>query len=193
LMMPQVAYAGRMGDEHGVPRGRLYAVLGLAVILAIVVAVGTTVVLAYDVGAFNFRSHAFRGGHLDIYDTLARQKDEMYGLDAYRMGFFAIGVILMAAVLAIRVRFTNFWLHPIGITFATTSVAGLMMINIFLSWMVKGMLNRVGGIKLTDAARPLFLGLVCGHALGVVLGVIVDAIWFPGNGHLIVTGWGSYG
>ena len=45
-------------------------------------------------------------------------------------------------------------------------------------------------IMLTIAARslyrrciPLFLGIMIGHMMGIGLGVIVDAIWFHGNGH----------
>lgn len=193
LMMPHVAFAGRMGDENGVPRGRLYAALGVAVLVTIMVATATTLLFAYDVGAFNFRSHAFRIGHAQIYDTLARMSDEAFTTDWYRLIFFGAGMALMAAVIAIRTRFINFWLHPVGLTFATTSVAGLMTINIFLAWMAKGILNRIGGIKLVNRAKPLFLGLICGHALGVALAVAVDMIWFPGNGHLVLTGWGTGG
>jgi len=188
-MMPQVAFSGRMGDEHHVPRGRLYAVLGVAVFVALVTAVVTTVVLAYQVGAFNFQSLAYTSTFRDTYDSLARKSDEAFGPDYYRLAFLGLGAVIMAVVLAIRSRFTNFWLHPIGLTFTTTSVAGLQMINIFLAWAAKGTLNRLGGIRLVNRARPFFLGLICGHALGVVLGILVDAIWFPGSGHYVVTGW----
>ena len=188
-MMPQVGFAGRMGDEHDVPRGKLYASLGVAVLVAFIVAVVTVIALAYRVGAFNFPSLAYQSTFKDMYDSLARKSDEAFHTDWYRVGFFALGMAIMAAVLAIRSRFANFWLHPAGLTFATTSVVGLMTVNIFLAWATKTILNRLGGHRLVTRAQPFFLGLVCGHSLGVALGILVDAIWFQGSGHYVLTGW----
>lgn len=188
-MMPQAGFAGRMGDEHEVPRGRLYGALGIAVLVAAVTAVVTVIVLAYQVGAFNFPSLAYQSTFKDAYDSLARKSDEAFYTDWYRVGFFGIGAMLMAIVLGIRARFANFWLHPVGLTFATTSVVGLMTINIFLAWAVKGTLERVGGYRLVERAKPFFLGLVCGHSVGVLFGILVDALWFPGRGHYVLTGW----
>ena len=189
LMMPQVAFASRMGDERGVPRGSLYAGLGIAVLLTIVVAVGTTIVLAYDTGALNFSSHAFQKGHVEAYAALASASDLSFGPDWQRLGFLGAGVALMAGVIAIRIRFVNFWLHPIGLAFATSSVASLQMMNLFLAWLAKTTLMRLGGHRLVERAKPFFLGLLCGHAIGLALGIVVDMIFFPGAGHDIPTGW----
>lgn len=188
-LMPQVAFASRMGDRHEVPRGRLYVALVVAGIVSIVVAAAVTVSLAYEVGAFNFQSLPFKQSFMEVYESLARKSDESFGTDYYRLGFFGVGFVLMAVVLAIRVRLTNFWLHPIGLTYSTTSVAGLQTINVFLAWASKAMLDRLGGHRLVNRAKPFFLGLICGHSVGVALGICVDAVWFPGRGHYVLTGW----
>ena len=189
MMLAQSSFASRMSDEHGVKRSGLYSALGIAVIVAIIVAVLTTVVLAYKVGAFNFQSHAFRVGHVEAFASLASKSDAQTEPDYFRLTFFGVGMALMYIILLIRTRFANFWLHPIGFTFTSTSVSGLMTINFFLAWLAKTVLGKFGGSALVDRAKPFFLGLVCGHSMGVVLGIVIDAIWFPGQGHRILTGW----
>jgi hypothetical protein len=189
LMMPQVAFAGRMGDEHRVSRGKLYTALGIAVVVAIVVAAITTIWLAYQVGAFNFQSLSFRESGRETFDALARSSDAAFGTDYYRWGFFGGGMAIMAGVLWARLHFANFWLHPIGLTFATTSTAGLQTINILIVWLIKWSLERLGGHRLVQRCKPFFLGLVCGQAMGVGLSIAVDAVFFPGHGHRILTGW----
>ncbi len=189
LMMPQVAFAGRMGDERNVPRGKLYAALGVAAGMAIIVALVTTIMLGYDGGALNFQTHAFRKGHVEAYAALASASSKDYGPDSVRLTYFGVGMALMSVVLSIRARFANFWLHPVGLTFATTSVASLQTMNLFLVWLAKMALMRFGGIHLVNRAKPLFLGFLSGHAIGLGLGLLVDAIWFPGQGHDVATGW----
>ena len=188
-LLPHAAFASRMGDEHGVGRGRLYIAILVAVGVAIVVAVATTLMLAYDVGAFNFQHHAFRVGGIEAFGALAEKTNANFGPDRWRLSFFGFGMVLMYAVLLIRTRIVNFWLHPIGLTFMSTSVAGLMTINFFLTWLAKTTLRRLGGNRLVERAKPFFLGLVGGHALGVALGILVDSIFFRGEGHRILTGW----
>jgi hypothetical protein len=189
LMLPQVAFASRMGDEKHVPRGRLYGALGLAVLVTIVIAVGTTIYLAYETGALNFQSHAFRRGHVEAYKALASAADVQFGPDLGRIGFMGAGAVLMLVVLAIRMQFAGFWLHPVGLVFATTSVASLQMLNFLIAWIAKSTLSRIGGHRLVTKARPFFLGLIAGHAVGLAVGIVTDMIFHPGAGHDIPTGW----
>ena len=188
-MMPQVAFAGRVGDQRGVPRGKLYGALGIGLAVFLVTAVGTVIILAYDVGAFNFPSLAYRSTFFGVYDSLILKRDAALGPDWTRLGFFSGGAVSMLAIMAMRTRFPGFWLHPIGFTFATTSVAGLMTMNIFLAWLAKWTLDTIGGYPLTQRARPFFLGLVAGHSVALGITIAIDAIFFPGAGHYVMTGW----
>jgi uncharacterized protein DUF6784 len=189
MMLAQASFTSRMGDEHGIERRKLYAALAIGVIVAIIVAVVTTFILAHEVGAFNFQSHAFTKGHIEAYAALAEKSDAKQGPDFVRMGFFGGGMALMWTILMIRTRMPGFWLHPVGLTFTSTSVYGLMTINFFIAWLLKATFTRVGGLRMVNRAKPFFLGLICGHAIGVAYGVIIDATFFYGQGHRILTGW----
>ena len=41
----------------------------------------------------------------------------------------------------------------------------------------------VSGLELYRKIAPLFLGMLAGQIAGIALGVVVDALFFPGNGH----------
>jgi hypothetical protein len=49
----------------------------------------------------------------------------------------------------------------------------------------------MSGMTAPDSVRDLTASstIVCGHSLGVALGVVVDGIWFSGQGHKVLTGW----
>ncbi len=189
IMMAQVAFASRMSDAKGASRRNLYLGIGISVFAVLAVGTVTMIYLGYDVGAFNFGSHAFRVGHIEAYDTLRLKKEEAITTDWLRVGFFVGGMALMGFILLMRTWFAGFWLHPVGFTYATSAAASITVMNIFLAWLAKLALLKLGGHQLADRAQRVFLGLICGHTLGVGYGTLIDAIFFPGSGHPIVTGW----
>ncbi len=95
---------------------------------------------------------------------------------------------MAALLMVLRYRFPAFPLHPMGLTVAAGFYINVTAISLFLVWLVKLILLRLGGVTLYNRAKPLFIGLVVGHVLGMVVGLCVDWIWFPGEGHIIETG-----
>ena len=55
--------------------------------------------------------------------------------------------------------------------------------TLFLAWLIKTILMRIGGLMLYDRAKPFFIGLALGHFAAAGLSFIVDVIWFQGYGH----------
>ena len=76
-------------------------------------------------------------------------------------------------------------LHPIG--FATASMINTehLAIPLFFAWAVKSMILKVGGVQLYRRSTPFFVGLIVGYTLGVSFCFLVDALWFPTQGHLV--------
>ena len=56
-------------------------------------------------------------------------------------------------------------------------------LSVFLAWMVKTVILRIGGIQLYRKSQPFFLGIICGYVTGIALCLLIDVIWFPGQGH----------
>ncbi len=91
-----------------------------------------------------------------------------------------------AAILAIlRTRFHWFPIHPIGLAFQMTIGTWVYWSTLGMVWIVKFTLLRLGGVKSYVAGKPFFYGMGIGYMIGVILGTVVDLIWFPGAGHRI--------
>ena len=55
--------------------------------------------------------------------------------------------------------------------------------TIFMAWLIKFVMIKVGGPTVYRKSRPLFIGLLVGYILGVILSTGIDFIWFPERGH----------
>jgi hypothetical protein len=73
-------------------------------------------------------------------------------------------------MLALRAKFLRFPLNPVGLAIA--GIFGFpIWFPIFLAWLCKALILRVGGAHTYRALTPMFLGLAIGHFL------IAGGIW----------------
>ena len=100
---------------------------------------------------------------------------------------FLLGAAVMIILTIIRYRMSSWTLHPIGYAISTTNIR-LQVTSLFVVWIAKSLVTRIGGVQLYQRLYPLFLGLIIGRTAGTLLSFIVDLIWFPGSGHN-VHGW----
>ena len=92
---------------------------------------------------------------------------------------------MMLALSFLKYHFAWWPLHPVGMCFAGGWAISSCAFTMFVTWLIKAVLLKVGGIVLFRRARPFFLGLLLGYVLGVGLCFGVDGIWFPARGHMI--------
>ena len=188
LFMPAIAHSAKLGDVFGLNRRHLFLALALALVLTFVAAVITMIFLGYADGAFNFGSHPFRVGHIESYNIMVKKIIAPTERHWGRILSMVVGGGIAALLMALRYRFPAFPLHPMGLTVAAGFYINVTAISLFLVWLVKLILLRSGGVTLYNRAKPLFIGLIVGHVLGLAVGLFVDWIWFPGEGHIIETG-----
>ena len=100
---------------------------------------------------------------------------------------FALGLAaICGALIYLRYRFVWWPLHPIGFTVSgTTWPIRVSVFSIFLTWLVKLVILKIGGNRLYTRSRPFFLGMLVGYVVGVAISFVVDVIWFPGEGHMV--------
>ncbi|MBI2951835.1 hypothetical protein HYY27_07070 [bacterium] len=185
LFMPAMSHIAKLADATEGSRRRIgtWAMTGLLVGGA--VTVGLTFIWAYDYGAFNFNVWPFAsGGRAGFNMTLTKMRDA-FPTDWRRMELFGVGAAAMGVMTFLRYRFTWWPIHPIGLTVSGTNFTNSAAISVFLVWVVKGIILRVGGVTLYNRYRPLFIGILVGYAVGVTISFVVDVVWFPGNGHPI--------
>jgi hypothetical protein len=82
-------------------------------------------------------------------------------------GTEAIGVggLITALLMAIKLRFPSWPLHPVAFPLAWSWPIDAMLPAIILTWIVKLLLLRYGGLRAHRTALPLFLGFIAGETL----------------------------
>lgn len=163
---------------------RILLALAAAGVVGALTSVIFTLYLGYEHGAYNFRAFEFRT-HPHIFTYYVKQMETANPPDIARLGFYAIGILIMAALTAIRYRWPSWPLHPVGFAIMETTAVRGTILTIFLVWLTKLMILRIGGIQLYRRGQPFFLGMLCGFILGVAVSASIDAIWFPGEGHSV--------
>jgi hypothetical protein len=184
LVMASSAHIARITAAVRGSKKPLTAALAFAGLVAALTSVAFTLHLGYEYGAYNFKAFEFRT-HPGIFDYYLNQMETAVGPDWQRLGFYAGGLIVMACLTLIRYRFPSWPLHPVGFAISETHAIRGTIFTIFIVWLAKTLIFRIGGIQLYRRGQPLFLGILCGFVIGVAISAIVDAIWFPGAGHSV--------
>ena len=99
--------------------------------------------------------------------------------------FFLSGGAIMAALIFLRHRFVWWPLNPVGLAVSGTHLLPHVSFTIFLTWLIKLVVIKIGGPSVYRKSKPLFICLLVGYVLGVALSTTIDAIWFPEDGHAV--------
>lgn len=182
MFMPPLVHAARIADMAGRNKKLLVVGIGLTLVIGIGAAIAYSLYLGYLHGAYNFNDFPFTRYPPRTYDGLVKALKGEEKWESERPLFLLLGVGIFAAVSLMRYRFTWWPLAPIGMVVPLTHAVHSVF-SVFMAWGIKSIILRIGGVDLYRRLRPLFLGLLVGHALGVLLSFFVDQIWFPGQGH----------
>jgi len=82
----------------------------------------------------------------------------------------------MWALIALRIRFTGWPLHPIGYAMGPSWPMIQLWFSIMVGWLMKWLILRWGGMRMFRQARPFFLGLVLGEFVVAGVWIVVDSI-----------------
>ena len=190
IFMPSAAHAARLGEFFS-HRRRLALAIGLAVVVGFVATIYFVLQWCYQYGAGNFRSWYFSpgaGAGGMAFDTVVRQLRNPVSTDWTKMALFGIGATVYSLLSFCHYRFYWWPLHPVGLTISTLWMMQLIGFSVFISWLLKTTILRIGGINLFRQLRPLFIGMIIGFFLGIGISYGVDAIWFFGKGHPVLHG-----
>jgi hypothetical protein len=85
----------------------------------------------------------------------------------------ALGFAIVAALRVLRGRYIWWPLHPAGYALGVSYAMDYFWFAFLISWAVKLVLVRYGGMKIHRAAIPFFLGLILGdYTIGCIWGII---------------------
>ena len=181
----------KLADEVQTPRRQMV----LAGLIALVVGLGLaywmflTTFYEYGANVLAGGAESLVGGVRIYYCQGAYNATENYLTvpklpDGPRNAATGVGALLAAAVIACRVIFLRFPLHPLGYVMASINGAQLWW-AFFCAWAFKSTILRLGGVRLYQRLIPAFLGLALGHffTAGIVWGSLAN-LW-PHVTHIV--------
>jgi hypothetical protein len=117
------------------------------------------------------------GDHmLDVPYYLAGALENPTGPDYAALGAIAAGMATTMALMAMKMQFLGWPLHPVALPIACAWVMDAYVPAVFLAWLVKALVMRYGGLRLHRVALPFFLGLIIGSAVVAFLRTITACI-----------------
>ncbi|MFC1714979.1 DUF6785 family protein [Candidatus Poribacteria bacterium] len=160
--MPHTLEGFKVAEESGMNSGRLVAAMMIAAMVGAVAAFWAFLTVAYQTGLqFDAPSMAKRPHH-------AVQNWLYYPTNTNVPAtiFMGVGFLVTGFIWWMR-RIFPFWpFHPAGYAIASNNFTfGWLWFSVFVSWTIKSVLLRFGGIGLYRKAYPLFLGLILGEYL----------------------------
>ena len=96
-----------------------------------------------------------------------------------KMLFLGIGAVLMTLLTLCRYRFPWWPIHPVGLAIGLTHPTFHVWFSIFIAWLIKVIVLKLGGISLYRKVRPFFLGMILGAFATAGAWLIID--YFAGR------------
>jgi len=179
-MMPHQMEGFKLASTARMNPRRLWGAMMLAVVVGALVSFWLMLDISYDSGAL-----APRWGN-ETFRRLEQWLTYLSGADVSESLFMLFGFCLTLALMAMKVRFLWWILHPVAYPLATSFTLNTgLWFSIFLSWLAKWLILRHRGIKAYRQASPIFIGLILGEfiigglwsIIGIVLEIPVYRFW----------------
>jgi len=183
--MPSVASALRVGYGSGARARAMLRAIGLGVVLSVGTAVPFTLWMSYRHGAYNFGTWLFRRGAQVPYEYVVHALNASPHVEWNKMACMGIGALAMVALTVLRYRFAWWPINPNGLPVGMVFKVRWSVLPIFLGWLARLLAWKIGGSRAYRSAYPFFVGLMLGWFAGAGLSVLVDWVFFCGNGHVI--------
>ena len=176
--MPQQLEAFKMAEIFGMNRKRFPMVIVLASFIAIVTGFWIMVSIYYKEGT----ASGLQGGHMWVgWETFNRLQrwlnNPRSGPDGIRLTFMGVGFFSIFVMMFMRMRFFWWPFHPAGYALAISYAMEYYWFAFFVSWLIKWVLLKFGGLRTHRNAIPFFMGLILGdYAMGSIWSIIGAAI-----------------
>jgi hypothetical protein len=174
----------KLAERVEMPLGRMAFFLWLSGVVGFFAAVWAFLHLAFELGtAAKFWSGAGYGWQ--NYSALIHWLENPTDPDWMAAGAVGIGFITCVALQLLRWRFLHFPFHPIGYLISSSWSINLVWMPLLISWLIKVLIVRHGGLRLYRRTIPFFLGLIFGDCLigsfwallGIALGIPTYSFW----------------
>ena len=184
FLMPFAAHGLKAWSESRVSRRSFLPLAAAVLALSGVVAIVTTLVLAYSRGGVSLSSWLFSGCPQAAFRFGAAAMENPMALSLSWWLWMAAGAAVMWGLTTLHLRFIGWPLHPLGFAIAPTQPVQDLWFSIFIGWLLKAWVLRYGGYRMYERGIQLMLGLILGQFLACAGWVVVDAVT-GATGHMI--------
>ncbi|MCX8052175.1 MAG: hypothetical protein N3B12_00055 [Armatimonadetes bacterium] len=168
--MPNQLESFKMAEGTAIKLRPMIFALMLATVVGLLSSYYSNLALCYRDGAqAKCIGYKWWVGH----ESFERLRDNLItrpGLDIVRVAYMAVGAAIVMGLGALRGAFVGWPFHPAGYALAVSYAMDYFWFAIFVSWLVKLIIVRYGGMRLHNHLVPFFLGLVLGD-------FFVGSIW----------------
>ncbi len=173
---PWTLEALKLTDGGRMDRKKLAWLMVAMTPVAVLSVFWATLHVAYAAGVW---SNADPGGEDHALDTpllLANALDNPSGPDHSALAAVGVGIVSTVLLMALKMRFTGFPLHPVALPIACAWVTDGFLPAIFIAWLVKAVIMRYGGLRLHQQALKFFLGVIIGSAITTFMRLLVACV-----------------
>lgn len=160
----------------GLRSRRVFVGFVLAILTTLATACALTIYLGYRYGAVNLHSWFFRGGPQYPYKWFLSVMDQQPKPNWGGWFWTVIGAAVLVG-LVVAQRLVYWWpLHPVGWVLCSVDWTDMLWFSIFLSWLVKLLVLRLGGPRHFHRFRRFFLGMLLGHFIAAGTWACIDSV-----------------
>jgi len=174
FVMASVANGLKMAEEIKERRRIIFWAIIISIIITLFSSIWATILLCYKYGGINAHQWYFISAPKYPLSYIADKIKNPKGPDWQYIGFTGIGAAFTIFLFIMRLKFLNFPLHPLGFAFSTIMLTNALWFSVFLSWLIKSIILKYGGIKIYEKFKGFFIGLIIGQFVISGLFLIVD-------------------
>jgi len=152
----------KIAQELRFKQRHLLVVIIVAVLAGLVAAAYFALTIIYRHGNVTLYTYPNSNTMWALNDAAAAILREEEG-NPIRPIFFAVGLGFTLFLVVMRTLYVWWPLHPLGYALCASWSLIVFWFPIFLTWLIKTLILRYGGMKLYRRAMPFFLGLILGE------------------------------
>jgi len=183
--MPAAANAAKVGHSARAQGRAVAFAMVLAAIVALAVTIPFTLSLCYQRGAYTTGTWLFKHAPRVPYEYIVKGIQSEPGVEWQKLLWGGIGAGLMLWLTVLHHSFAWWPLHPLGLVAGVVFKVRWAVLPIFVGWLCKLLILRIGGAMALGKAKPFFIGTMAGWFAGAGVSVLVDWLFFFGDGHVI--------
>ncbi len=176
--MPHQLEGFKIAERTQINNKKLAFAMMLATAVGIISSFSVLLSFFYKYGGTVRVSGGSIGPAWEAFNRLKRLMTNPITADYPAIRQMSFGMILTIFLMIMRRRFLWWKLHPVGYAVSGSWTMSHMWFSVFLSWLIKGIILRHGGLKIYRRGVPFFLGLIVGQffvgSFWSIIGVIFN-------------------